>query len=135
MERSIEILTALSLGIFGLSHLLQPRVWVRFFIDLREKGEPGVFTVAFMHLPFGLFILAFHRVWTGIPLVVTLLGCAWTFKGTLYFCFPAIGLRGMGMVSLERLYFFRVGGVALILLGGVIGYSLLTSMPPFPLGR
>lgn len=135
MERSIEIMTALSLGIFGLSHLLQPRVWAEFFIDLREKGAPGVFTVAFMHVPIGLFILAFHRVWTGLPLVVTLLGCAWTLKGVLYFCLPAVGLRGMGMVSLERLNYFRAAGVILILLGGVIAYSLLTSVSPVTMGR
>ena len=35
MERSIEILTALCLFIFGFSHILQPKTWAEFFIDLR----------------------------------------------------------------------------------------------------
>ena len=125
MERSIEILTALCLLIFGLSHILQPRTWAEFFIDLRAKGNVGVFWTAFIHLPVGVLIVAFHPVWSGLPLIVTLLGCAWTLKGTLYFCFPGIGRRSLARVSLDRARMFVVAGVLMVILGGIVSYSVV----------
>lgn len=122
MERSIEILTALSLIIIGLSHVLQPRVWAEFFIELRGRGNVGIFWTALMHLPTGVLILGFHPVWSGWPLLVTLLGCGWTLKGTLYLCFPAVGRRSLARVSLDRAWMFTVAGVLLVILGGVVGY-------------
>ena len=123
MERSIETLIAMCLVIFGFSHLLQPRVWTEFFIELRCKGDVGVFWSAFIHLPAGVLVLAFHPVWSGLPLLVTLLGCGWTLKATLYFCFPSIGQRSMARVTLERAGMFRVAGILMVILGGVVGYS------------
>jgi len=125
VERSIEILTALCLLIFGFSHILQPRTWAEFFIVLRAKGNVGVFWTAFVHLPTGVLIIAFHPVWSGLPLLVTLLGCAWTLKGMLYFCFPGIGRRSLARVSLDRVWMFSAAGVLLVILGGIVSYSVL----------
>ena len=84
MEAGIERLTALVFIILGLSHVAAPRVWVRFFIDMRAKGDVAGLLNAFVHLPLGLLILAFHPVWSGSGLLVTLIGCGLTLKGTLY---------------------------------------------------
>ena len=46
METAIERLVVLSYFIICLSHILQPRAWVQFFVNLREKGEAGIFVVA-----------------------------------------------------------------------------------------
>ncbi len=127
MERSIEILTALCLFIFGFSHILQPRTWAEFFIDLRAKGNVGIFWTAFIHLPLGVLIVAFHPVWSGLPLLVTLLGYGWTFKATLYFCFPGIGRRGLDHVSLDRAWMFTIAGLLCVVVGGVVSYSLLNA--------
>ena len=40
MERSVEILAIILFGITGLSHIVQPRAWVDFFILLRNRGKP-----------------------------------------------------------------------------------------------
>ena len=126
MERSIEILTALNLLIFGFSHILQPRTWAEFFIDLRAKGNVGVFWTASMHLPIGVLIVSFHPVWSGLPLIVTILGCCWTLKGTLYFCFPGTGRKSLARVSLDRVWMFVVPGVLFVILGGIVSYSIVS---------
>lgn len=41
MERATEIYAAVQFLVIGLSHVLQPRVWVDFFTWLREKGHAG----------------------------------------------------------------------------------------------
>jgi len=125
MEASVEKLTALFFLVTGLSHIFQPRIWGRFFIMLREKGEVGSFLNAFVHFPLGAFIIAFHNVWQGIPMIVTIIGLGLVLKGTIYFTAPRFGLRMLSTVSLERSWQFVVAGVFSVALGLLILYPLL----------
>ena len=125
METSIEKLTAIFFFVTGLSHIFQPRVWVEFFIFLREKGEVGSFLNAYVHFPLGAVIVAFHNVWHGIPMIVTIIGWGLTVKGTLYFIAPRFGLRMLSTVSLERSWQFVVAGVFSVALAVVIYYPTI----------
>ncbi len=49
MESAIQKLAVISFLVIGLSHILQPRAWAQFFIDIRSKGETGSFINAFIH--------------------------------------------------------------------------------------
>jgi uncharacterized membrane protein len=64
VEKAIEMYAAVNFLVIGLSHLLQPRVWVDFFTWLRSKGHAGVFVNGFLSLGFGSIIVSFHNVWT-----------------------------------------------------------------------
>jgi hypothetical protein len=112
MEILVQKLTAIFFLVTGLSHIFQPRVWVQFFIMLRAKGEVGSFLNAFIHFPLGAFIVAFHSVWHGVPgIIVTLIGWGLTIKGAIHFLFPRLGVRMLGIVSMERSWQFVVAGV------------------------
>jgi hypothetical protein len=124
MERSVEIFAVILIGVVGLSHLLQPKAWVEYFILLRSKGEAGAFVDGFVHLPLAGLIIAFHNVWSGIPAVLTLLGWAFLIKSLSRFCIPRLGLRMMARVSVERSREFQVAGAALMVLAGLIGYGV-----------
>ena len=84
-----------------------------------------MFVVAFMSLGFGSIVAAFHPVWSGIPLVLTLLGWAQVLKALIYFSFPQFGLRKLQLVSLERAWMFIVAGVVLLGLAGLFAYHLV----------
>jgi hypothetical protein len=81
VERGIELFAALNFLVIGLSHLLQPRVWVDFFVWLRSKGHAGVFANGMLSLSFGSIIVSFHNVWGGLPTVLTVIGWAQVTKG------------------------------------------------------
>jgi len=125
MERAVLVFATVQLLVIGLSHVLQPRAWAEFFILLREKGTAGVFATAFLSLSFGSIILAFHRVWHGIPLVLTLLGIAQVVKAALYFYFPRYGLKSLQRVSLERAWEFQAASIVAFVLSGLFLYELL----------
>ena len=127
MEQAIQVFAIINLAVVGLSHIVQPRAWTEFFVGLREKGHAGVFVVAFMSLYFGSLIVAFHNVWYGLPIVLTILGWAQVLKGFLYFTFPAYGLKKLGFVSMERSRMFIVPGVALLIMAGLLGFHLATA--------
>jgi hypothetical protein len=124
MERSVEILAIILFGVFGLSHILQPKAWAEFFILLRGKGEAGVFVDGFLNLPLAAIIIGFHNVWSGIPVVLTLVGWGLLIKGLIRFCAPRQALRVMARVSLERAWEFQVAGAGLLVLAGLLGYGV-----------
>ena len=124
MERSVEVLAIILFGVMGLSHILQPRAWAEFFILLRSKGETGAFVDGFLNLQMAGVIVAFHEVWSGIPVVLTLVGWALLFKSLLRFCAPKFALRMMARVSVERSWEFQLAGAGLVVLAGVLGYGV-----------
>ena len=124
MERSVEVLAVILFGIIGLSHILQPMAWVEFFILLRDKGEAGAFVDGFLNLPMGAAIVGFHNIWSGIPLVLTLVGWCLLIKSLIRFCAPKQALRIMSRVSRERAWEFQVAGAGLMVLAGILGYGV-----------
>ena len=74
MELAIQKIAVICFVLVGLSHIMQPKAWARFFAQLCAKGEPGAFVNGFMCLAFGALIVGFHNVWHGIPMILTLMG-------------------------------------------------------------
>jgi hypothetical protein len=124
MESAIQKLAIVSFLVIGLSHIMQPRVWAQFFINIRSKGEIGSFINAFIHFPLGALIITFHNVWQGIPVTLTLIGYSLVLKSLVYFVFPKRGLKIMSRVSIERSWEFVVAGVILVGLSGLLMFSL-----------
>ena len=124
MERSVEVLAIILFGVLGLSHILQPKAWAEFFILLRGKGEAGAFVDGFLNLPLAGVIIGFHNVWSGIPVVLTLVGWCLLIKSLIRFCAPKLALRMMARVSVERSWEFQVAGAGLVVLAGLLGYGV-----------
>ena len=125
MERAVAIFAIVHLSIMGISHITAPRVWIDFFVKLREQGPRGVFVVGFMSLGFGSIIVAFHQVWSGWPLVLTLLGWAQVIKAGIYFIWPAFGLKKLERVSPERPRDFIIAGVGLLVIAALVAVPLV----------
>jgi uncharacterized protein YjeT (DUF2065 family) len=124
MERSVELLATIVFAIIGLSHILQPKAWAKFFILLSGKGDTGAFVDGFLNLPLGGVIVAFHNTWSGIPLMLTLVGWGLLIKSLIRFCAPKHALRMMARVSLERSWEFQAAGAGLIAFAGLLAYDL-----------
>ena len=125
MELAIQKLTALVFLLTGLSHVLQPRVWVRFFLNMREQGEVAGLLNAYVHGPTGLLIVAFHNRWSWPEVVVTLIGWSLTLKAAVYFLWPQLAVRVLAGVSEAQAWKFRVAGAVSIALAGLVGWIAL----------
>src|SRR5919199_502387 len=125
MELAVTKLAIICFFITGVSHILQPRVWARFFIDMRGKGEVGSFLIALLHFPLGALIASFHNVWHGLPVVLTLIGWGLVLKSFIYFTFPGHGVKMLARVSMERSWEFIVAGAFSVGISGLLIFSLL----------
>ena len=121
MELAVTKLAMICFLVTGVSHIIQPRVWAKFFIDLNRKGEVGSFLNALLHFPLGVIIVSFHNVWHGLPVVLTLIGWGLVLKSFIHFVFPKYGMKVLARVSIERSWEFVVAGWFSI---GVSGFLL-----------
>ena len=120
MEQATQLFAAISFLVIGLSHLGQPRAWVAFYQALAARGIPGVYLEGFLLLNFGAFIAAFHNVWHGPALVLTLVGWTQVLKALGRFLVPQVGLRIMQRITPERAWYFQVGGVFALVLSAFL---------------
>lgn len=127
METSIEKLVAITFLVIGLSHIFQPRAWIRFFMMLGEKNEVGSILNGLLHFPLGALIVSFHNVWHGIPMVVTIMGWGLVLKSLLYLTYPKHGMRMLSQINEERSSGFVIAGVVAVGLSGLIAFSLFKS--------
>ncbi|MCH6550849.1 MAG: hypothetical protein IH804_02390 [Planctomycetes bacterium] len=124
MEQAIQTFAAINFLVIGLSHVVQHRAWAEFFILLHRQGRPGAFANGFLSLITGTLIVAFHNVWSGIPVVLTVLGWSFVLKAAVVFVVPDWGLRSIGRVRRENSRMFMIPGVILILVAVALGYSV-----------
>ena len=122
MERAVEGFVAVCLFGVGLSHALQPLAWVEFFVWLRRQGRCAVFLEGLLSLNAGALVVAFHNVWTGLPVVVTVLGWGMVLKGLVRLAAPGLGLRVYERIAPERAWRFRAAGVFPLVLSALSGY-------------
>jgi hypothetical protein len=126
MELAVTKLAIICFFITGVSHIVQPRVWAQFFIDMHSKGAVGSFQNALLHFPLGVVIVSFHNVWRGLPIVLTLIGWGLVLQSFIYFVFPQHGTKVLGRVAVERSWEFTVAGVFSLGISGLLIFVLLS---------
>jgi CDP-diglyceride synthetase len=125
MEIAVTKLAIICFFITGISHIAQPRVWARFFMEMHARGEVGSFQNALLHFPLGVIIASFHNVWRGLPIMLTLIGWGLVLKSFIYFTFPKHGVKMLARVSMEKSWEFVVAGAFAVGLSGLLLFSLL----------
>ncbi len=125
MEVAITKLAIACFFIIGVSHIAQPRAWAQFFINMHSRGNAGSLQLALLHFPLGVLIIAFHNVWHGWPIILTLIGWGLVLKSFLYFVFPKHGLKMLARVSLEKSWQFVVAGLFSLALSVFLAMLLL----------
>lgn len=117
LEKGVEFFAAVHFVTIGLSHLLRPREWMKFFQDLRDRGTTGAFVNGMLSLGMGSVIVAFHNIWTWPGVVLTVIGWLYVLKSLVVFSAPAAGVRSMKRVAEDGVLRFRVAGVLMLALG------------------
>ena len=125
MEIAVTKLAVVCFFVVGVSHIVQPRVWAQFFMDMHGRGEVGSFLNALLHFPLGVLIVSFHNVWHGLPVVLTLIGWGLVLKSFIYFVFPRHGMRMLARISMERSWESVVAGIFSIGISCLLAFSLL----------
>jgi hypothetical protein len=120
----VQFVLLVSCPLLGLSHIVQPQMWIDYFNGLHAKGTSGVITRTFtMELWPALLIVSLHQVWHGVAIVITIYGWLMLTKVAVSLLCPEAGLRSLAMASRGPRGFILAGCV-LVAIGGVAGLAL-----------
>lgn len=119
VEQWIQQFFAIQLVLIGLSHLLYAKEWSKFFALIQKSGVPSIIIVMYT-LPSGIIIVIGHQVWSGIPLILTLIGWGYLLKCVLYLLIPKLADKTVDNTAKGQRGLQTVG-VVMAVLGGVLG--------------
>ena len=106
--------------LMGLSHLLQPRMWVRFFEAVRRSGFAAAI-VPLLTLPFGLVLVAGHNLWMwDWPVLLTLAGWGMAIKGAVYLLIPGLADRALSQPMATSPRTFQIVGATMAVVGAIL---------------
>jgi uncharacterized protein YjeT (DUF2065 family) len=112
--------------IMGLSHMLQPKLWVRFFETVKQSGVAALI-IPMYTLPLGLVLIATHNIWTwDWPLFLTIAGWGMTIKSTAYVLAPQVADRMLTkkMATTPRSY--QIVGAISAIFGAILTWDSWT---------
>ena len=109
--------------VMGLSHLLQPQLWVRFFAAVRNTGLAAIIIPLFT-LPFGLVLVAGHNVWMwDWPLVLTIAGWGMTIKSAAYLLIPGLADHALSKPMATSTRNFQIVGAPMAIIGAILTWQ------------
>lgn len=121
---AVQFVVLLLCGIMGLSHLLRPDIWVRFFSQLASHGTSGVIVGSLVNSAAVVIILPFHNIWAGPALAITVLG--WLLLGKMTLGLVVSPARAVRSLELARrgANGFRAAGAALLIVAACAALAL-----------
>jgi len=124
-QHAIEVFALINFTLLGLSLLFQPRAWAQLISWLQREGEAGAIVSGICSLGYGSLIVAFHRVWHGLLIVLTIAGWLQVIKGLIFLLAPGFGLQLLALGAPERSGLLRLGGLLMLILAALIAVALL----------
>jgi len=122
----IQAVFAPAFLLMGLSHLVQPRLWVRFF-DVVGKTGLAAAIIPIYTLPFALVLIVAHNVWVwDWPLFLTIAGWGMTIKCAMYLLMPGLTDRMLAKKMVKTPRTFQLAGAIMAFLGGVLTWQAWT---------
>lgn len=119
----VQMVMLISAVLMGVSHIVQPAMWVDFFKRLADRGNVGMVANQLINTTVGSVIVALHQVWTGPAIVLTLYGWALVLKSVIGLWTPTGGMQMLRMAR-HGDNAFRIAGVALLGVGVCCGLAL-----------
>jgi len=126
----LERIMAPGFLLMGLSHLIQPRMWVRFFELVRQSGAAGAI-IGLYTLPLGLLLIVGHNVWVlDWPVFLTICGWGMTIKSAIYLLVPGSAERALSSAAAQSEWSYRLVGAAAAVCGGIITWQAWAPIIP-----
>lgn len=121
----VEFIFLITCVPLGLSHIVQPKLWVDFFTRVHAQGTAGlVGKVLAIELWPAILVVSLHQVWWGPGIVLTIYGWAQFAKVLLALFIPEVGMRSLAMAQTKGTRGFVAGGVMLAAVGLSAGAAL-----------
>lgn len=117
MEYAAAFMIGTSAVFIGLSLIFRPAEWQAYMRHIKAQGTGASLIIGYLHLIIGTFIVGFHWVWTGLPLLLTLIGVKAIAEGITYTLFPQSMSAMIAWYEPRFRQWCRIGGMITIIIG------------------
>lgn len=124
MQQGVELMTGGVLFLLGLSFVKSTASWVGWFDDVRTDETYRSIPIGCFTLLISSFIVAFHPVWNGFFMLVTLFGVLGIIEGAMYLLFPNVLKSILGYLAAGIETAINLWGCLFSLLGLTILFKL-----------
>jgi len=120
MEQAVEFMTGIVLLALSLSFLLRSRDWSNWLENIRQDEPYRVLPIGCFTILISSFMVAFHPVWDGFFILVTIIGVLGIIEGSFYLLFPGVLRNILGILAPNYDPMIRIWGALFGLLGVLI---------------
>jgi len=122
MEQGIAFATGISVLLLSISCLIHSEAWIEWCRRYLAGGKPAAIILGAVTLGICALIVGLHWVWSGLPMLVTIVGIIGMAEATLYLLVPA-ALPRIWAPFLSSPKWFRLFGAG----GAVLGLLILVA--------
>ncbi|MDB2414216.1 hypothetical protein N9W34_00415 [Rickettsiales bacterium] len=116
MEQAVLLMAGISMLVFGLSYFFRAKEWDAWLLHTEKRGNRASLVFGSVNLLLGSFIVAFHPVWEGIPLILTIMGILAVCKGFSYLLFPQWLPTKLKYVNTSEKPLLQASGIVFIII-------------------
>jgi len=98
--------------------------WLAWITHLQAQGHTTSLVMGSVNLLLGSFIVAFHRVWQGIALIVTVFGVLFLFRSVALLFFPGFLPKMLKKLAPRSGGLVRVSGLIIVIVAAALFYDL-----------
>jgi len=126
MEMLVEKVAAAVLCMVGVSLLTSTPFWIAYYKRVVEMGHKGVRLNGTVSLVVGMTVILLHNVWSGVPVLLTLLGWLLVAESVICFLVPEMALTGFKSMKEEhQVRVYQGTGTALLALSILLVFHLI----------
>ncbi|MEM9707630.1 MAG: hypothetical protein AAF871_02475 [Pseudomonadota bacterium] len=123
---AVERFLAVPFVLIGLSHVLQPKLWIDFFERLEAQGRSATIWRTFtLELWPAVLIVGFHQDWSWPGVLLTIYGHALLLKISLSLLAPDLGRGSLGLATAWDGMGMQIAGLILVGLGLLCARNVL----------
>lgn len=123
MEYAIELMVGICFLVLGLSIFLRTHDWIGWVGHIKQQGRNASLVLGVVNLLLGSFILAFHWVWEGLAMIVTIFGVLFTFRSVILLLCPGFLPKMLECLTPRLNGVFKLAGVIVTLIGAIVLYD------------
>jgi uncharacterized protein YjeT (DUF2065 family) len=120
MEQAVEFMLGITFTILGLSYVVRTSAWISWLEHLKGEHRRGSLPIGIACLLTGTFIVSFHWVWEGLPLLTTAIGVLCIIKGAIYLLFPQWLPIKIKILENNFTPILRVSGILVMIIGLIV---------------
>lgn len=124
MAYPIELMVAIGFLVMGLSMLFRTSDWQAWILHLQAQGHNTSLVLGSINLLLGSFIVAFHWVWEGVAMIVTIFGILFLCRSVVLLFCPAFLPKMLKKLAPRMDGLIMLSGLVITAVAVVLFYDL-----------